>query len=238
MIQSLSIIAKKCMSLFSREKTKAVPVHIPTHKELYSAEISRKTKEALARRKAAGLKMGRPAKTTAEQRNQIRATFAAGAANRSSLAREFNVSRSTIQKIIDSPMEVVEVKREERPAPAKPNASDSVVAVAVEPSLQAAEAAAPEVEVAFLPCSSYLGTLPKGSVTFSATHLSREAKSICDKRGLRRRWVAYSHDSVMGAYSYPTDILEEAYLSLLAEKLLKQGKSDAEVMAQLKLASR
>lgn len=63
--------------------------------------IIERTQAGQARARAAGTHMGRPAKTTEQQRQTIRKRLAAGATV-TSMADEFNVSRATIISIRDS----------------------------------------------------------------------------------------------------------------------------------------
>jgi putative DNA-invertase from lambdoid prophage Rac len=58
-----------------------------------------RTQSGLARAKAEGKTLGRPAKTTAEQRKQIAADYAAGASV-SELARRFAISRASVLAIV------------------------------------------------------------------------------------------------------------------------------------------
>lgn len=57
-----------------------------------------RTQAGLARAKAQGRQLGRPLKTTAEQRSQIQAALGEGVAV-SAVARQFNVSRGTVINI-------------------------------------------------------------------------------------------------------------------------------------------
>lgn len=59
-----------------------------------------RTQAGLARAKAQGKRLGRPSKTTADQRDQIRTRASAGESS-SQLAREYGVSRATIIGIRD-----------------------------------------------------------------------------------------------------------------------------------------
>jgi DNA invertase Pin-like site-specific DNA recombinase len=58
-----------------------------------------RTQAGLARAKAEGKTLGRPAKTSEEQQEQIRAAVAAGGTSISELARRYQVSRATILSI-------------------------------------------------------------------------------------------------------------------------------------------
>lgn len=60
-----------------------------------------RTQAGLKRAKAQGVKLGRPAKTSSEQRGQVRALLASGETV-SEVARRFGVSRATIIGIRDS----------------------------------------------------------------------------------------------------------------------------------------
>lgn len=61
--------------------------------------LVRRTQSGLARAKAEGKTLGRPAKTNEEQRHQIVADYAAGVSV-SELARRFEVSRANILNIV------------------------------------------------------------------------------------------------------------------------------------------
>ncbi|MGZ3182932.1 MAG: recombinase family protein [Telluria sp.] len=60
-----------------------------------------RTQAGLARAKAEGARLGRPSKTTFEDREQIKAGHAAGLSI-SALSREYKVSRATILNVLDS----------------------------------------------------------------------------------------------------------------------------------------
>ena len=74
--------------------------------------IRARTGEGRARAKARGQHMGRPPTLTAHQRREAVSALAAGTATQADLARQFNVSQSTISRLAD--------KAASLPAPAKP----------------------------------------------------------------------------------------------------------------------
>lgn len=59
-----------------------------------------RTQSGLARAKAQGKTLGRPARTTEEQRKMIIAHFAQSGASISSLARQHNLSRASVMRIV------------------------------------------------------------------------------------------------------------------------------------------
>jgi DNA invertase Pin-like site-specific DNA recombinase len=74
--------------------------------------IRARTGEGRARAMARGQHMGRPPTLTAHQRREAVSALAAGTATQADLARQFNVSQSTISRLAD--------KAASLPAPAKP----------------------------------------------------------------------------------------------------------------------
>lgn len=83
-------------------------------------------------------------------------------------------------------------------------------------------------------CRRYLSTrLPKER-KFEPKILSRTCGEICNRRGVRREWHPYMAGS---EFVYPIDILDEAYAELLVEALLKEGRSDEQIMAELTQAN-